>query len=73
MGDEVRTRSFSPDNHFTPLFKSQPLGQPEKALGHEPQIDPCVANRQPPRLPASPTAIGVVAIRLRCSCSDGTT
>jgi len=41
MGDEVRTRSFFlPDNHFTPLFKSQPLGQPEKALGHEPQIDP---------------------------------
>src|SRR5258707_15055355 len=26
MGDEVRSRSSSPDNHFTPLFKSQPLG-----------------------------------------------
>jgi hypothetical protein len=23
MGDEVRARSFSLDNHFTPLFKSQ--------------------------------------------------
>jgi hypothetical protein len=43
MGDEVRTRCFSPDNHFTPLFKSQPLGQPEKALGPEPHIDLCVA------------------------------
>ena len=45
MGDEVWTRSFSPDNHFTPLFKSQPLGQPEKAVGHEPQIEPWLTHR----------------------------
>ena len=32
-----------------------PLGQPEKAIGHEPQIDPCVANRQPPGLSAPGT------------------
>ena len=35
-----------------PLY---PLGQPEKAIGHEPQIDLCVANEQPPALSASGT------------------
>ena len=40
MGDEVRTRSSSPDNHFTPLFKSQPLVLPEIAIGLEPPIEP---------------------------------
>jgi hypothetical protein len=38
MGDEVRTRSLSPDNHFTPLFKSQPLARPKKAVGLESPI-----------------------------------
>ena len=39
MGDEVRSRFISPDSHFN-SFSSQPLGQPEKAMGHESRIEP---------------------------------
>ena len=44
-----------PFGHLASAKSLYPLGQPEKALGHEPQIDPCVANRQPPGLSASGT------------------
>jgi hypothetical protein len=42
-----------PTGHLASVLSLYPLGQPEKALGHEPQIDLCVAPRQPPGLPAS--------------------
>ena len=61
MGDEVRTRSLLPDNHFTPLFKSQPLGQPEKAIGHEPQIEPWLTHHTTAALASFRNPIGVVA------------
>ena len=47
MGDEVRTRSSSPDKIFALLFKSQPLGQPNKAIGLESQIEPWLAHAIP--------------------------
>jgi hypothetical protein len=47
-----------------------PLGQPEKAIGHEPQIDLCVANEQPHGLCQLQELIRVVATRERCN-GDG--
>src|ERR1700735_1380905 len=40
MGDEVRSRSFSPDSHFNRFPSHSPSDNPKKALGREPQIDP---------------------------------
>jgi hypothetical protein len=51
MGDEVRTRSSSPDNHFAPLFKSQPLAQPNKAIGLESHIGSWLACYLEPIVP----------------------
>jgi len=62
MGDEVRSRSFRRTITST-AFKSQPLGQPEKALGHEPQIDLCVANQATAPACQLQKLINVVAIQ----------
>jgi len=39
-----------PTGHSASVKSLYPLGQPKKALGHEPQIDLCVANQATPRL-----------------------
>src|SRR5215472_4302972 len=39
-----------PTVHSASVKSLFPLGQPKKALGHEPQIDLCVANQATPRL-----------------------
>ena len=44
-----------PTKHLASVLSLYPLGQSEKAIGHEPQIDLCVANEQPPALSASGT------------------
>src|SRR5215471_4791026 len=38
-------RRTVPTEHVASVKSLYPLGQPEKALGHEPQIDLCVANQ----------------------------
>src|SRR6266550_2051413 len=49
-----------------------PLGQPKKALGHEPQIDLCVANQATTRLASFANRSTSCLLNSRCS-GDGTT
>ena len=48
-------RRTVPTKHLASVKSLYPLGQPEKAIGHEPQIDLCVATEQRPALSASGT------------------
>ena len=48
-------RRTVPTKHSASVLSLYPLGQPEKAIGHEPQIDLCVAIEQRPALSASGT------------------
>ena len=48
-------RRTVPTKHSASVKSLYSLGQPEKAIGHEPQIDLCVAFEQPPALSASGT------------------